>query len=139
MKEHLPIWTNEAEQDLPNDAGSQWGFIKHKIGEFSRTYGAKVKKTKLILKLEIENELKILHDNLSEANKQQYKHLQSQLNEIIENEIKGSILRSLCKDYEDGEKCSKYFFSLEKYHGKQKNRSRLKLADGSFTSNEKLI
>ena len=89
------------------------GFIKQKIGEFSRTYGAKVKKAKLILKLEIENELKTLHANLSEANKEQYKLLQSKLNEIIENEVKGSILRSLCKDFEDGEKCSKYFFLLK--------------------------
>ena len=46
--------------------------------------------------------------------------LKGQLDEIIENEVKGSILRSLCKDYEDGEKCSKYFFSLEKVKFQQK-------------------
>ena len=62
-----------------------------------------------------------------------------QLNEIIENEIKGSILRSLCRDYEDGEKCTKYFFSLEKFRSKQKTLSRIKLSDGSFTSDEKKI
>ena len=48
-------------------------------------------------------------------------------------------MRSLCKEYESGEKCSKYFFSLEKYRGKQKTISRIKLADGSFTSDPKLI
>ena len=138
MKEKLPTWINEAERDLP-ETGNQWGFIKHKIGEFSRTYGAKLKKAKMILKLELENELKTLHENLTDSNKLEYRCLKSKLNEIIENEVKGSILRSLCKDYEDGEKCSKYFFSLEKYRAKQKTISRIKLADGTFTSNEKLI
>ena len=95
MKELLPNWVNEAEQDLPGDTGIQWGFIKHKIGEFSRSYGAKLKKAKMILKLEIEKDLKILHENLNEANKHQYKLLESKLNEIIENEVKGTILRSL--------------------------------------------
>jgi exonuclease III len=44
MKEKLPIWISEAENDLPGNVGSQWGFIKHKIGEFSRVCGAKIKK-----------------------------------------------------------------------------------------------
>ena len=46
MKEHLPTWVLEAERDLPGDTGGQWGFIKHKIGEFSRNYGTKLKKAK---------------------------------------------------------------------------------------------
>ena len=50
--------------------------------------------------------------NLNETNKEQYTNLQNQLNEVIENEVKGSILRSLCQDFEAGEKCTKYFFSL---------------------------
>ena len=75
--------------------------------------GLKLKKAKLLIKIEIEKEIKTLHGNLNETNKHRYLQLQNQLNEIIENDIKGSILRSLCKDYEEGEKCSKYFFSLE--------------------------
>ena len=76
---------------------------------------------------------------MSESNKEKYKSLKDQLNEIIEDEVKGSILRSLCDEYEQGEKCSKYFFSLEKYRAKQKTISRLKLSDGSFTSDVKKI
>ena len=72
-------------------------------------------------------------------NKARYKALQEDLNDIIETEIKGSILRSLCEEYEQGEKCSKYFFSLEKFRGKQKTISRLKRADGSLTSDSKII
>ena len=45
----------------------------------------------------------------------------------------------MCTEYEQGEKCNKYFFSLEKFKSKQKTLSRIKLADGLYTSNEKLI
>ena len=50
----MPQWTTEAESDLPENLGGQWGFLKHKIGEFSRDYGAKLKKAKKLLKNEIE-------------------------------------------------------------------------------------
>ena len=28
----IPNWIQEAESDLPHDTGSQWSFVKHKIG-----------------------------------------------------------------------------------------------------------
>ena len=139
MKDKIPQWTTEAETDLPDNTGGQWGFIKHKIGEFSREYGAKLKKAKMLLKYNLLKELQVINSNLNEQNKEQYQNLQDQLNEIIECEVKGLILRSLCDDYEKGEKCSKYFFSLEKYRAKQKTMSRLKLRGGSFTSDAKTI
>ena len=60
------------------------------------------------------------------ASKLRYQQLKAELNEIIENEIKGSILQSLCRENEDGEKCSKYFFSLEKVRNCQKTITCLK-------------
>ena len=39
----------------------------------------------------------------------------------------------------EGEKCSKFLFSLEKIRGKQKTIIRLKRADGSLTSESKII
>ena len=44
VKNQLPNWITEGGNDLPEDCGNQWGFVKHKIGEFSRSYGAKIKK-----------------------------------------------------------------------------------------------
>jgi hypothetical protein len=61
------------------------GLVKHKIGEFSSDYGAKIKKGKLLLKLNLEKEIQTLSKNLNDENKQHYQSLQSQLNEIIEN------------------------------------------------------
>ena len=139
MRVKIPEWLMEANTDLPNNIGGQWGFLKHKCGEFSRKYGAKIKKAKRLIKSELEQELKNLSRNLNDTNKIQYKKLQDQLNDIIEQEIKGQILRSLCEEYEQGEKCSNYFFSLEKYKAKQKTINRLKLSDGSFCSDSRKI
>ena len=139
MRENIPKWLTEAETDLHQNIGGQWGYLKHKIGQFSRTFGAKVKKAKTLMKAKIEEELKSLSSILNPENKGRFKQLQDQLNDILEQEIKGVILRSLCDDYERGEKCSKYFFSLEKYHAKQKTLNRIKIADGSFTSDSKVI
>ena len=77
--------------------------------------------------------------DLNEDNKARYRSLQEQLDSIIETEIQGVILRSLCDEYEQGEKCTKYFFSSEKYRAKQKTISRLKLGDGSFSSDANII
>ena len=139
MRVKIPEWLNEASMDLPHNIGGQWGFLKHKCGEFSRKYGAKIKKAKNLIKAELEQELKQISFNLNGLNKARYINLQEQLNEIIDQEIQGIILRSLCEEYEQGEKCSKYFFSLEKYRAKQKTINRIKLADGSLCSDPKTI
>ena len=68
IKDKIPAWTLEAEVDLPDNSGAQWGYIKHKIGEFSREYGAKVKKAKCLLKSNFEKEIQT----------------QTQLNDIVE-------------------------------------------------------
>ena len=139
LRNNIKKWELEAETDLPNNKGGQWSFIKHKIGEFSRNFGAKLKKAKSILRKRLECELESLSLNLDETNKLKYQSVKGQLDDLIETEVKGAILRSLCEDYEMGEKCSKYFFSLEKYRAKQRTINRLKLPDGSITSNGSLI
>ena len=107
MKENIPKWCLEAENDLSENIGSQWGFIKHKIGEFSRSFGAKLKRAKNLLKANIEKEMDFISQNLNDSNKLRFQNLKHKLNEIIEQEVKGSILRSLCTEYANWEKCSK--------------------------------
>ena len=66
--------------------------------------------------------------------------MRQQLNELVEYEVKGSILRSLSQNYEEGEKCTKYFFSLEKHRGRQKTICKLKLENGDkITSQESIL
>ena len=54
------------------------------------------------MKSNLEKEIQTLSTKLNETNKLEYLSLQTQLNDIVENEIKGSILRSLCQEYEEG-------------------------------------
>ena len=70
------------------------------------------------MKTQIENELKTTALNLNNDNLLHYQCLKEKLEEIIENEVKGVILRSLCDEYEKNDKCSKSFFSLEKFKAK---------------------
>ena len=44
MQGKIVEWIGEAQTDIPDNRGNQWGYLKHKIGEFSREYGAKIKK-----------------------------------------------------------------------------------------------
>ena len=123
-----------AEKDLPGKLGVQWGYLEHKIGEFSREFGAKAKKAKSLLKVSLEKELDLSSKDLNDETRPRYQALKTELDDILENEIKGLTLRSQCEEYEKGGKCIKYFFSLEKIRSKQKSINRLKLDCGSFTS-----
>ena len=133
MRQLLPQWVQISENDLPGRFSNQWGYIKHKIGEFSRSFGAKLKKAKIILRTNIEKELSEIAHDVDIETKIKYQNLKKQLDEIIEHEIRGSVLRSLCKDYEEGEKCSEYFFSLEKARSNQKTITCLKTSKGVIT------
>ena len=58
--------------------------------------------------------------NLKQDNIWQYESLKQQLDDILEYEVRRSILWSLSENYEDGEKCTTIFFSLEKHKSKEK-------------------
>ena len=133
MKELIPDWINQAETQL-NDSRDQWDFTKHKIGEFARKFGARVKRQRDQQKNELSEKIENLSKNLTVQNVAEYEEALAELKEIIDIEIKGQILRSKCEDYEEGEKSSKYFLNLEKFRYKQKTIGKLKKPDGSFTT-----
>ena len=126
MNNNLPNWIADAKAETEQSLGSQWGYIKHKIGEFSRKFGSKLKKERMEIKNKIESELESLSLHLNDSNKEKYDNLRQQLNSLIEYEVRGSIIRSLSQNYEEGEKCTKYFFFLEKHKGKQKDNMQIK-------------
>ena len=100
--------------------GANGDLSNTRLGNFNEIMGQKLKRPKCLLNYRLEKDLKQLQENLNLAKKQQYADLQDQFNDIIENEVKGSILRSFCKEYASGEKCSKYFFSLENTEANRK-------------------
>ena len=44
LERNIPFWIEEAKRDIKKSLGDQWGYVKHKIGEFSRKFGAKLKR-----------------------------------------------------------------------------------------------
>ena len=48
INNNLPIWIDEAKTDTNQSLGDQWGFVKFKIGEYSRKFGAKKRKRDLL-------------------------------------------------------------------------------------------
>ena len=91
------------------------------------------------IKENLENELKQISQELNSESKIKYENLKLQLDQIIENEIKGSVLRSLCRDYEEGEECSRYFFNLEKCKASQKTITCVRGSNDSLVTDQKLI
>ena len=62
-----------------------------------------------------------------------------ELEKIIEYRTRGAILWVECRWYNEGEKNSKYFLSLEERHYKNGVISQLKLGDNEFASSDKEI
>ena len=60
----------------------------------------------------------------------------TRLHKISEHRTRGTILRSRARWHEEGERNSKYFYNLEKRNYSKKVVTKLKLKDGSFTTNQ---
>jgi len=58
---------------------------------------------------------------------------------IIEYRTKGAILRSKSQWYNEGEKNTKYFLTLQKRHFKQGTISQLKINDADFVTSDEAI
>ena len=65
--------------------------------------------------------------------------LKQEQDEIIEEKTRGAAIRSQCQWYEEGDKPSKFFLSLEQTRGKQKCTQKLKTPTGETISNIKDI
>ena len=65
--------------------------------------------------------------------------IQVRLKRIIEQKVKGAIIRSKARWVEYGEKNTRYFLNLEKRRGEKKNINKLKLNDGTETGDQEVI
>ena len=69
----------------------------------------------------------------------EYYTLKAKLEKLLNKKIKGTILHSKARWYENGEKNSSYFLNLEKRNFLRKNISKLKLSNGEETDDAKTI
>ncbi len=91
--------------------------------------------------LDIENKIKILEqkNKLSENEVTELEGYRAELGEIMDRKIEGEIIRSRAQIFEEGEKSSKYFLSLEKRNQGKKSISQLKDNAGNIVSDKKGI
>ena len=94
----------------------KWELLKFKIRCFAIKFSKKLAKEKRKRKLTLENVIKDYEAKGAGSVHLRNKYLEAKndLEFILENEARGSIIRSKCLSYEQGEKSSKYFLNLEK-------------------------
>ena len=144
----LSFEQTKAEYESTVNPALYWEMIKLKVREKSIKY-ASVKKKKLKCReSELEQtmtELLTITRNPNTTNEQKtdaeekLEICKNELEKIIEQRTKGAIIRSKTRWYNEGEKNTKYFLTLEKRHFKQGTINRLKTKNGAYVSSDKDI
>ena len=91
-------------------------YLKFKLREFSRNESIKIAKLRKVNRENLEEKVKTFAriDDPSESDLEEYENAMAELEKIYNHIAEGIILRSKSQWYEEGEKASKYFLTLEK-------------------------
>ena len=141
-----PVFVNSLKEKINNvascfdkeqDPRVNWEYLKYKIFRFSKNYDNKKAKQRKKKQLYLENKAINLEkelaqsSNMSEALLTEHEGTQAELENLYDYTADGAILRSKARWYEEGEKNTKYFLSLEKGN-KSKSCIRRLIIDGSI-------
>ena len=107
------------QQQLYYDIKTWWDIAKRRIKDLALNISRKAKSDQAGREREIENRL-VLHSNSDETT-----NLKNELNDIFEKRGVGAKIRSRARWWEEGERSSKYFHSLEKKNGKDKSWNKI--------------
>ena len=126
------------------DLGLKWDVIKMEIRSFTLQYSKKKARIERDKEKDLQIEMNNLQEKLSTSKNDhkllnEYNAVKVQLDKILNNKIKGTILRSKARWYENGEKNTNYFLNLEKRSFLRKKLSKLKLSNGEETEDPKEI
>lgn len=107
------IKEEQKNQMYKEDKRIWWDNVKYGIGKYASDFSKLVQRAKNIKEKEVRKELK---EALCEGgeNTQRILILEEKLREIEERKFKGAMIRSKAKYMVEGEKCTKFFFNLEK-------------------------
>ena len=137
---------DEYSQDNTVTPGLLWEMIKMKTREASINYGKSKKRNIIQKKDDIEKSIKILEEQIANTSANNPQNLWTELDKkrreheiLIEYQTKGVILRSKSRWYNEGEKNTKYFLNLEKWHCKQGTITQLKINDNKFVQSDREI
>ncbi len=122
-------------EDLKNQQ-ARWEFMKYKIGQFSRNFSKKLAKERREGKERTLKELEEATDGFGnrrkEITEEDFIKLKMKIQVKLEEEEKATIFRANTKFYEEGEKCTAYFFRQIKANRKASNINSLKKEDGTI-------
>lgn len=94
-----------------------WENVKYEIKKFSIRYSKTIQRVKRRKEKEIRKELRE-EENKRDGDIQKITVLEEKLKKMEERKCKGAMLRSKAKHIVEGEKCTKFFFNLEKRRGR---------------------
>lgn len=106
-----------------------WENVKYEIKKFSIKYSKTVQRVKRKKEKEIRMELREEQQKRS-GDIQKIIVLEEKLKKIEEGKCKGAMMRSKAKYIVEGERCTKFFFNLEKSKGKAELMKEIKRKDG---------
>lgn len=123
----------------------RWLKVKGALIEFSKMYGRDKARDRNKRIIEIEEQLdkiKTLYDALPCPNSElsvERDSLEKERKEIIQNRVNGIIIRTREKFFAEGERSSKYYFSLERHNASKKTMFSVKDEQGIITSDQTKI
>ena len=81
-----------------NDTQLHWDLLKYRIPKFIISYSKAIPKKESARRLKLENKLKFLENHLTgNLKKQQYGSLKCELDELYDNIVEGTRIRSRCQ------------------------------------------
>lgn len=135
----------ESQKENNSSPVMKWELLKGAFIEFSKKYGRDKNKDRNKRFEEIEEQLDRIKDLLENLPFPDLKHeetfdnLKKERQEILQIKINGAQIRSREKFYSEGERSSKYFFSLEKHNCCKKIISRLRQQNQIVTQKQEEI
>ncbi|CAC5405809.1 unnamed protein product [Mytilus coruscus] len=95
-----------------------WDNLKYQIKKFSQIFSKRIAKKKNAEYYTLQNKIERICNRIAEGDKvniEQYENLKLELSVLEEEKCKGAILRSKAYWATENDKCTKYFFNLEKH------------------------
>lgn len=124
--------------------GLYWEMINGRFIEFSKKYSIdKAKNNNKVFK-ELQEKIEMLRNQIEVTSPdlevvQEFQEVQNNLKMHMERKANGAFIRSRTQFYQEGERSSKYYFSLEKSNANRKTMRQIKNTDGITITDQKLI
>jgi hypothetical protein len=137
--------TNTEKENTPCAARTLWDITKCNVRRECIAFSCKLQKQQFQDKRRLESQIEDLEeerDELLRGNsdinsvEERISEARNELDNIIKHKCRGAALRSKCKNYEAGEKATKYFLNLEKRKGDKQAINSLLLEDGNTTTDQ---